>query len=270
MKHLSKSPWGFAERFCSQVILPRTQPERRPNLLGWASLPGWSRIPWKTPSEPLRSLVHSCITNLAILSCHLTSLRLIQVPRKLVNLHQNMPWNDTVRMCHWHIDSTICATPVSIWFIFTNFHSSIDISTQQMIKVHTNHFFLPSGTKISNGVWLISIFLMTRKPGNVQSSYILYINPIHPLNPIKNDNFLRVKSPWADLHSRADLRRRRAVAVPVAAASAASACHKQSFGDCWSSAAAASGRSCCSWVMDFLCFFYWLVVWNNNPNWLVV
>ena len=141
MKHLSKSPWGFAERFCSQVILPRTQPERRPNLLGWASLPGWSRIPWKTPSEPLRSLVHSCITNLAILSCHLTSLRLIQVPRKLVNLHQNMPWNDTVRMCHWHIDSTICATPVSIWFIFTNFHSSIDISTQQMIKVHTNHFF---------------------------------------------------------------------------------------------------------------------------------
>ena len=98
---------------------------------------------------------------------------------------------------------------------------------------------------------------MTRKPGNVQSSYILYINPIHPLNPIKNDNFLRVKSPWADLHSRADLRRRRAVAVPVAAGSAASACHKQSFGVCWSSAAAASGRSCCSWVMAVMDGMIW-------------
>ena len=166
---------------------------------GEACLAKGSRIPWKTPSEPLRSLVHSCITNLAILGCHLTSLRLIQVPRKLVNLHQNMPWNDPVRMCHWHIDSTICATPVSIWFIFTNVHSSTDIFTQQMIKIHTNHTFLPSGTKISNGVWLISIFLMPRKPRNVQVIYI-YINPIHPLNPVKNDHFLPVKSPWADLH----------------------------------------------------------------------
>jgi len=42
MKHLSKSPWGFAERFCSQVILPRTQPERR---LAGMGKPAWLKDP---------------------------------------------------------------------------------------------------------------------------------------------------------------------------------------------------------------------------------
>ena len=35
------------------------------------------------------------------------------------------------------------------------------------------------------------------------------------------------------------------------------ACHKQSFGVCWSSAAAASGRSCCSWVMAVMDGMIW-------------